>query len=455
MMTNSRSNSLRDRDIRFQLHSQTNPLNHELNGPLIITKGDGPYIETADGERYLDAMAGLWCASLGFANHRIASTAQRAYETLAYYHSFGGRSSPQAIEAAEAIAGLVPIENAHVFFATSGSEAIETMVKLAWLHFLARGDGSRRKIIARDRAFHGSTIFAASLTGLPHMHREFGLPLEGIVRVSCPDPYRGKQAGESDEDFGTRLAAELQETILREGPETIAAFVAEPINAGAGIIVPPEGYFGKIQAVLRKYGILFLADEIVCGFGRTGQWFGSQTFGIEPDMMAMAKGISSSYFPISAVAVSDDIYETVKTANAEGSNFGHGFTNSAHPVGAAIVREVLAMYHEMNVLERVTTLGDRLMTRLRDAVGKSDIVGDIRGRGLMVGVEIVEDRKTKTPFAASRRVPAEIERAAMQKGLMLRPQGNTITFCPPFVITEEHVDEMAGTLEVVLNQIPR
>jgi 4-aminobutyrate--pyruvate transaminase len=327
------------------------------------------------------------------------------------------------------------------------------MVKLCWLHFLARGESVRRKIIARERAFHGSTIFAASLTGLPHMHREYGLPLGDIVRVACPDPYRGKLPGETDTDFATRLAVALEETILREGPETIAAFIAEPINAGAGVIVPPEGYFSKVQAVLRKYGILFLADEIVCGFGRTGHWFGSQTFGIEPDMIAMAKGISSSYFPISAVAVSPEIYDSIKAANSDGSNFGHGFTNSGHPVGAAIVNDVLAIYHEMGIIERVDSLGERLITRLRHAVGSNDIVGDIRGRGLMVGLEIVEDKKTKTPFATSRRITAQIERGAMQKGLMLRPQGNTITFCPPFVITEDHVDEMAETLGEVLSDI--
>ncbi|WP_323013308.1 aminotransferase class III-fold pyridoxal phosphate-dependent enzyme, partial [Devosia sp.] len=273
---NARSNSLRDNDIRYHLHSQTNPQALDANGPLIMTKGEGAYVTDSNGRRYLDVLAGLWCASLGFSNQRIAKAAQAAYENLAFYHSFGGRASPAAIEAAAAIAALVPIPEAHIFFATSGSEAIETMVKLAWLHFRALGQMSRRKIIARNRAFHGSTIFAASLTGLPHMHREFGLPLEGIVHVSAPDPYRGKFEGESDAEFVARLANELEEVILREGADTIAAFIAEPVNAGGGVVIPPDGYFPAMQAVLRKYGILFLVDEVVCGFGRTGQWFGSQ-----------------------------------------------------------------------------------------------------------------------------------------------------------------------------------
>jgi 4-aminobutyrate--pyruvate transaminase len=208
-----------------------------------------------------------------------------------------------------------------------------------------------------------------------------------------------------------------------------------------------------VQAVLRKYGILFLADEVVCGFGRTGHWFGSQALGIEPDMMAMAKGMSSSYFPISAVAVSRDIYSSVKSFNSAGTTFGHGFTNSGHPVGAAIVTEVLAIYHEMNVLDRVRVLGDRLLSRVVEVLADCDVVGNIRGQGLLVGVEIVEDQGSKTPFSADLGVPSAIERAAMQKGLILRPQGNTITFCPPFVVSEEQIDEMAGTLAVVLRHL--
>lgn len=447
------SNLLRDNDIRFHLHSQTNPQALEANGPIIMAGGEGPYVTDANGKRYLDVLAGLWCASLGFANARIGKTAQAAYEQLAFYHSFGGRASPAAIEAAATISSMVPIADARIFFATSGSEAIETMVKLAWLHFRAKGENARRKVIARDRAFHGSTIFAASLTGLPHMHREFGIPLDGIVRVSAPDPYRGKRDAESDADFVARLAAELEDAILKEGPETIAAFVAEPVNAGGGVIVPPDGYFPAIQAVLRKYGILFLADEVVCGFGRTGQWFGSQTFAIEPDMMAMAKGLSSSYFPISAVAIAPAIYETILAANRDGSNFGHGFTNSAHPVGAAIVLDVLAAYREMDVINRVQSLGAHLSGRLFETVGDFDIVGNIRGKGLLFGVEIVADRASKALFAPEKRIGPTIEALAMQHGLMLRPQGNVIAFCPPFIITEAQIDEAVDTLAIVLRQV--
>lgn len=454
-MTNSGSNSLRDRDIRYMLHSQTNPAQHEQAGPFVLARGDGPYVIDSEGNRYLDAMAGLWCASLGFTNERLTRAATQAYENLGFYHTFGGRSSPSVITAAENIAELVPIDNARVFFATSGSEAVETMVKLTWLHFKEQGQPNRRKIIARDRAFHGSTIFAASLTGLPHMHREFGLSLDGIVHVSCPDPYRGRLPQETMEEFSTRLCNELEAVILQEGPETIGAFLAEPINAGAGVIVPPEDYFPKIQAVLRKYGILFLADEIVCGFGRTGQWFGSDTMNIQPDMMAMAKGISSSYFPISAVAVTSEIYDSVKGINKGNTNFGHGFTNSGHPVGAAIVNETISLYREMDVLDRVSVLGDRLHRQLKEIAASSSIIGEVRGKGMLLGAEIVANKETKEPHPVELGVLTQIDKYARSAGIILRPQGNTITFCPPFIIDEAQVDTITSVFAEALVHVER
>jgi 4-aminobutyrate aminotransferase-like enzyme len=281
-----------ERDIRFHLHAQTNPASHEDTGPLIITRGDGPYVFDSEGRRYLDAMAGLWSASLGFGHPRLKSAAAEAYEAMGFYHTFGGRSSPAAIDAAEAIANLAPIEEVRIFFATSGSEANETMVKLAWLYHAANGEPGRRKIIARKRSFHGSTIVTASLTGLPHMHREFGLPLPGFLHTEAPDLYRGLAQGETIEQYEMRLAADLERLILSERPDTIAAMIAEPVQAGAGVLVP-AGYFPKIQAVLDRYGILMLDDEVVCGFGRTGRWFGCESVGMKPDMMSMAKGLSS------------------------------------------------------------------------------------------------------------------------------------------------------------------
>lgn len=448
-------NSAAARDIAFHLHAQTNPLHHEAEGPLIVERADGPYIFDSQGNRYLDAMAGLWCSSLGFTNDRLAAAAKEAYDTLGFYHTFGGRSSPAVIDAAEAIASRVPLEDAKVFFATSGSEAVETMVKIAWLYHRARGNPGRRKIIARDRAFHGSTIFAASLTGLPHMHREFGLPLQDVLRTRCPDPYRERQEDETPEDFATRLAGELEALIIEEGPDTIAAFVAEPVNAGAGVIVPPPTYFEKVQAVLSRHGILCLDDEIVCGFGRTGSWFGCESVGMKPDMMAMAKGLSSSFFPISAVAVSGEIYGEIAEINRESGQFGHGFTNSGHPVGARIALEAMRIYSDMGLPAWIAGPSEKLRAGLDAACADSPIVGDVRGLGLLFGVELVADREAKAPFPAALNLPARLQTEAMKRGLMLRPQGNTITFCPPFILTDGEIDFMIGTFRESLRAIER
>jgi 4-aminobutyrate--pyruvate transaminase len=443
------------RDARWHLHSQTNPDAHEASGPVIITHGEGPYIFDSNGHRYLDAMSGLWSASLGFSNSRLKSAAAKAYDAMGFYHTFSGRSSPAVIDAAGAIAALIPFDDARIFFATSGSEANETMVKLAWLYHSARGEPNRRKIISRKRSFHGSTIVAASLTGLPHMHREFGLPLPGFLHSDTPDLYRGRLSGESDDQYSSRLAGSLERLILAEGAETIAAMIAEPIQAGAGILVPPHSYFLKIQAVLDRYGILMLDDEIVCGFGRTGNWFGAQTVGMRPDIISMAKGLSSSYFPISAVAISPRIYDAVRKINEHGSNLGHGFTNSGHPVGAAIVREALSIYEEMDLLSRVRRMGERLTITLRSAAAKSSIVGDIRSCGMLVGVEIVDDIASKAPFSPAMKIGTRLERVARDNGLMLRMQGETVTFCPPFILTDEQLEEIGDAFERTLSVVER
>ena len=280
MTTHFKPNSLASRDVVSQLHSQTNPTRFEESGPVVVARGEGVRVFDDTGKAYIDAMAGLWCASLGFNNERLAAAAARQYAELGFYHTFFNRTHAPATELAEKLVRLTGMEGGKAYFATSGSEANETMVKLAWIYHTVRGKPTKRKVIARDRAFHGSTIAAASMCGLTFMHREFGLPLPGFLSTRCaPIAYRNMLPGETEEQFVDRLAAELEKLILREGPDTIAAFIAEPINAGGGIIVPPATYFAKIQAVLKKYDILCLADEIVCGFARTGNWFGKETVG--------------------------------------------------------------------------------------------------------------------------------------------------------------------------------
>ena len=451
-------NSAAARDILFHLHSQTNPARHAEVGPMVVTRGEGIHVWDDGGKRYLEAMAGLWCTSLGFSDARLKRAAAEAYDRMGFYHSFNHKTPPGAIDLAERLVALSPIPHAQAYFATSGSEATETMVKLSWVYHAANGRPGKRKIIARDRGFHGSTIVAASMCGIPRMHREYGLPLPGFLHTLCPDMYHGMEPGETEEAFGTRLAAALEATILAEGPDTVAAFIAEPINAGGGIVVPPAGYFAKIQAVLRRYDVLMLADEIVTGFGRTGNWFGCQTVEMQPDMMAMAKGLSSSYFPISAVLLSRPIQEALSSMNAGGELFGHGFTNSGHPVGTAVALETLRIYEEMDVVPHVRAMGTRLRAGLDRIAASSSIVGDVRGAGLMLGVELVADPSTRTAFDPALKVGARLDAQALENGLIIRAMGDTIGFCPPLIIDEAGVDEaldlFARTLATIEARLP-
>ena len=436
-------NSVEARDIAFHIHSQTNPRLLEEEGPLVVARGEGVRVFDNQGKAYVDAMAGLWCASLGFANERLAAAAARQYAELGFYHTFFHRTLEPVATLAETLVRLTGMEGGKAYFATSGSEANETMVKLAWVYHAVRGKPTKRKVIARHRAFHGSTIAAASMCGLEFMHREFGLPLPGFLHTLCPDPYRGMRAGEDEAAFVERLAVELETLILREGPDSIAAFIAEPINAGGGIIVPPKGYFARIEAVLRKYDILFLDDEIVTGFGRTGNWFGKETVGARPDMMALAKGLSSAYFPISAVVVAPPIYDALREFNKAGGNFGHGFTNSGHPVGVAVALEAIRIYEEMGLVDHVRTMGARLRVHFEGLAAGSSIVGEVRGAGLMLGIELVADPATRMPFDPHLQVGPRFDRIAYENGLIARCMGDVLGFSPPLIVDAPAVDEIA------------
>jgi 4-aminobutyrate---pyruvate transaminase len=447
------SNSVAHRDVAFHIHSQTNPKQFEEHGPFVVERGEGIHVFDSGGKKYIDAMAGLWCASLGFSNKRLAEAAARQYAKLGFYHTFFQRTHAPAAELAEKLVELTGMEGGKSYFATSGSEANETMVKLAWVYHTVRGKPTKRKVIARDRAFHGSTIAAASMCGLKFMHREFGLPLTGFHHTLAPFPYRSMLEGEDEAAYVNRLALELERLILCEGPDTIAAFIAEPIYAGGGIIVPPGGYFARIQEVLRKYDILCLDDEIVCGFARTGNWFGRETVGMEPDMMALAKGLSSSYFPISAVVVRPEVYQAVYDFNKQGGAFGHGFTNSGHPVGVAVALEAIRIYEEMNVVEHVRRMGARLRKHF-EAMGKdSAIVGEVRGAGLMLGIEIVADKATRLPFPPERSAGLTFDRIACANGLITRCMGDTLGFSPPLIVDEADVDAIAERCETSLHAL--
>ncbi|MFP5475387.1 MAG: aminotransferase, partial [Gammaproteobacteria bacterium] len=298
-------------DVAAHLHSYTNLATHGQVEPLLITRGDGIHVEDESGRRYIEGMSGLWCASLGFSHPRLVQAGIDALKTLPYYHTFNHRSNPAAAQLAERLLALAPVPMARVFFANSGSEANDSAVKMIWYYFNAIGKPAKKKIIARDRAYHGVTVASASLGGLAANHSDFDLPIARILRTGSPHHYRDALPGESTEDFATRRANELEQLILNEGPDTVAAFFAEPVMGAGGVIVPPPTYFEKIQAVLRKYDVLLVADEVICGFGRTGEMFGSTTFGMRPDILTCAKSLSSAYVPISAVMVSQQIHEAM------------------------------------------------------------------------------------------------------------------------------------------------
>jgi 4-aminobutyrate--pyruvate transaminase len=428
-------------DIAAHLHPFTNLATHPKVGPLVIQRGDGIFVEDDQGRRYLEAMSGLWCASLGFSNARLAKAGSDALYGLPYYHTFNGRSNPAAIALAEKLLALAPVPMSKVFFANSGSEANDSAVKLVWYYHNAIGKPEKKKIIARRNAYHGVTVAAASLSGLVPNHRDFDLPIDRILHVDCPHHFRYAEAGESEEDFATRLAAALEQRILDEGPETVGAFIAEPVMGAGGVLVPPATYFDKVQKVLAKYEVLLIADEVICGFGRTGQMFGSATFGLKPDILTAAKALSSGYVPISAVMVNEKVHAAVAANSGKIGTFGHGFTYSGHPVACAIALETLKVYEDENILAHVQSLVPQFQQGLQSHAARR-YVGEVRGVGLIGAIELYADPAKRTPFDPAQKAGARLAELALAQGLIVRAMGDSIAFCPPLIITAEQVDDM-------------
>ena len=428
-------------DIAAHLHPFTNLATHPQLGPLVIQRGDGIFVEDDQGRRYLEAMSGLWCASLGFSNARLAKAGSEALHGLPYYHTFNGRSNPAAIALAEKLLALAPVPMSKVFFANSGSEANDSAVKLVWYYHNAIGKPEKKKIIARRNAYHGVTVAAASLSGLVPNHRDFDLPIDRILHVDCPHHFRYAEAGESEEDFATRLAAALEQRILDEGPETVGAFIAEPVMGAGGVLVPPATYFDKVQKVLARYEVLLIADEVICGFGRTGAMFGSTTFGLKPDILTAAKALSSGYVPISAVMVNEKVHAAVAANSGKIGTFGHGFTYSGHPVACAIALETLKVYEDENILAHVQSLVPQFQQGLQSYAGRR-YVGEVRGVGLIGAIELYADPARRTPFDPAQKAGARLAELALAQGLIVRAMGDSIAFCPPLIITAEQVDDM-------------
>lgn len=450
------ANSQAARDIAHQVHPQTNLRRHSERGPMIINGGEGCFVIDDAGNRYLDAMAGLWCVSLGYSDVTVKAAVKAQVDQLPYFQLFAHRSNNPSIDLAEMLIERAPVPMSKVIFQCSGSEANDTAIKLAWYFWNARGKPTKTKVISRNRAYHGSGISSGSLTGLPNIHREFNLPLPGFLHARCPHHYREALEGETDAEFSARLATELEDLILQEGPDTIGAFFAEPVMGTGGVVVPPEGYFPAIQAVLKKYDILLVADEVICGFGRTGEYWGSTKFDMEPDILVCAKSLSSAYLPISAVLVNDAMYSVMVEQSDKVGVFGHGYTYGGHPVCAAAAVATLKRYDELNTVENARETGAFLQNRLRE-LAEHPLVGEARGVGMMAGLELVQDKSTKQAFDPQHQVGAYCSQAAQDLGVLSRNLGDTMSFSPPLILTEQEagiiVDAMEGALSETLKWV--
>ena len=422
-------------DIDAVLHPYTNLAKHSETGPLVITHGKGIYVYDEQGKEYIEGLAGLWCTSLGFGEEELAAAAERQMRELPYYHNFNHKAAKPVIELADKLKQMAPVPMSKVFFANSGSEANDTAIKMIWYYNNARGRPKKKKIISRQRAYHGVTIATASLTGLPNNHRDFDLPIERMLHTDSPHFYRDANQGETEEEFADRLAANLEALIEGEGADTIAAFIAEPVMGAGGVIPPPTTYFEKIQPILKRHDILFLDDEVICGFGRTGNMFGAETYDLQPDAMSMAKALSSAYLPISAVMISEEIFQAAVEESAKIGTFGHGFTYSGHPVPAAVATRTLELYEERKIIGHVQRITPKFQERLR-SFADHPLVGEARGVGLIGALELVADKASKRSFAPPQGVGARIVAIAEQEGLIVRALVDSIGFCPPLIITE-------------------
>jgi len=442
-----RPNSLQARDIAYVIHPQTNLAKHEQTGPSIIVRGDGIRVYDDSGKEFIEGAAGLWCASLGFASDRIAAVAARQISTLGYYHSYRSTAHPAGIELAEKLIELAPVPMSKVLLQCSGSEANDTAIKLCWYYHAAHGKPEKNKIIGRMGGYHGTTVAAGSLSGKPDMHVDFNLPLPQFRHTLNPHYYRNHFEGETPEEFATRLADALEAMILEEGPDTVAAFFAEPVMGAGGVIVPPPTYFEKIQAVLKKYDVLFVADEVICGFGRTGNWWGTQTFNLKPDIISCAKALSAAFMPISALLLSEKVYQAMVEQSRKLGSFVHGYTYTGHPVAAAVALEVLNIYEEMDLVAHTRRMGAYFQSKLAQ-FSEYPLVGEVLGVGMIAGVDLVADKSTRAPLPNMSSVDEHLREA----GLIVRVIANRVTFSPPIIIEERGVDEMLKRFGTALDR---
>ncbi len=437
------------RDVEALLHPYT-PI-HRLReiGPTVIQRGKGVYVYDTQGKAYIEGMAGLWCTGLGYGDEELIEAATEQLRTLSYSHLFGAKGMEPAIELAEKLKEIAPIPISKVFYTSSGSEANDTQVKLAWYMNNALGRPNKKKIISRQKAYHGVTIMAASLTGLPYNHIGWDLPVDRVVHTDCPHYWRFGKEGESEAEFLTRIVQSLRDLIEREGPDTIAAMIAEPVMGAGGVIVPPAGYYEAIKAVLDEHDIILIDDEVINGFGRTGNWWGCQTMGMTPTTISAAKQLTSAYVPLGAVLVPEDIYQAYLDHSRQIGTFGHGFTYGGHPLGCAVGAKAIEIYQKRDIVGKVRAISPLFARRL-EAVADHPLVGEVRYSGLVGGVELVADKATKRSFDGKKGVGAALARFAEGHGAIVRAIGDTIAFCPPMIISEAELNELFDRFEKAL-----
>ncbi len=440
-------NSLAARDVAYAMHPYTNLALHEERGPTIFTRGEGIYIWDDDGNQYLEGLAGLWCTGLGFSEQRLIDAAVKQLGTLPFAHTFAHRSTIPVIELCEALIKIAPGDMGKVFLVNSGSEAVDAAMKMIWYYNNALDRPEKKKIISRKRGYHGVTIAAGSLTAIPLMQNDFDLPIDRILHTDTPCFYRYGAEGESEQAFATRLADNLNDLIEAEGPDTVAAFVAEPVMGAGGVLVPPATYFEKVQKVLQRHDVLMVADEVICGFGRTGNMWGSQTYGIKPDIVTCAKQLSSAYLPIAAVMISDPIYQAFVEQSRKLGAYGSGHTYGGHPVSAAVALETLKIYEERDIVGHVREVTPRFQTRLH-SLGDHPLVGEARGVGLIGAVEIVADKNSREQYSADVKAGAIVAEKIFEHGLIVRGlPGDAVATCPPLIIDDGQVDELFDKFE--------
>jgi len=450
-MRDNSPNSWESRADRNTLYGFTDLPTIEQRGAVIVTHGEGPYVFDVHGKRYLDANSGLWNMVAGFDHPGLIEAAQKQYARFPGYHAFFGRMSDQTVMLSEKLVEVSPFDRGRVFYTNSGSEANDTMVKMLWFLAGAEGKPQRRKILTRWNAYHGVTAVSASMTGKPY-NSVFGLPLPGFIHLTCPHYWRFGQDGETEEQFTQRLAAELEATIIKEGPDTIAGFFAEPVMGAGGVIPPSKGYFQAVQPILKKYGIPLISDEVICGFGRTGNTWGCETYDFVPDAIISSKNLTAGFFPMGAIILGPDLADRVHEATEAIEEFPHGFTASGHPVGCAIALKAIDVVMNEGLGENVRRLTPHFEAHLA-RLAEHPNIGEWRGKGLMGALEAVRDKATKTPFESNLSVSERIANTCTDLGLICRPLGQSIVLCPPFIMTEAQIDEMFEKLEAALTKV--